>query len=99
MKELDECYKGEAPVGSEIEAELLYEIELLDRTTYFVGFADDNSMTNHYDMQIHYQDVMNYIKYNGYDKLKILQKIKKNLETHIESKKQESIKYNLKWQE
>lgn len=55
MKELGECYKGEDRVGSEIEAELLYEIELLDRTTDFAGFADDNSMTNHYDMQIHYQ--------------------------------------------
>lgn len=56
-------------------------------------------MTNHYDMQIHYQNIRNYIKYNGYDKLEILQKIKNKLNTHLELRKRESIEHNFQWQE
>lgn len=45
------------------------------------------------------KDVRNYIKYNGYDKLEILQKIKNKLNTHLELRKRESIEHNFQWQE
>lgn len=99
LKELGECYKGNGGIGSEIEGELLCETELQNRTIDFGAFADDNLMTNHYDMQIHYQDVRNYITYNGSDKLEILEKIKKKLNTDIALRERESIEHNFQWQE